>query len=118
MSHPPPRTSPGGNSANSLKEKEGVSAKIELRVNRAGGEDSVSLAEAEEAVKKIYVITGEHDASGVIAKWEQRGANMSVWQVCVCVCVCVSAHARARLLVRLFAALHHNSLPHPHSGPC
>jgi hypothetical protein len=25
---------------------------------------------------------GEHDAAGVIAKWEQRGANMGVWQVC------------------------------------
>jgi len=74
------RTSPGGNGANISKEKEGGSAKTEVRAYKAGGEDSVSLAEAEEAVKKIYVITGEHDAGGVIAKWEQRGANMSVWQ--------------------------------------
>jgi hypothetical protein len=29
---------------------------------------------------KRSLVAGEHDAAGVISKWEQRGANMSVWQ--------------------------------------
>lgn len=36
-------------------------------------------------LKSVFFVTrdtppGEHDAAGVISKWEQRGANMSVWQ--------------------------------------
>lgn len=76
--------------------------------------ESVSIAETEEAVKKIYLITGahsdvgarriclsvtytcavsgEHDAAGVISKWEQRGANMSVWQVMIVIIITITHH--------------------------
>ena len=63
--HPQVRASPGGSSPHASKEKEGGSARADVRVQRSGGggsEDGVSLARAEEAVKKIFLITGEHDA--------------------------------------------------------
>lgn len=73
------RGSPGGHEAGQTKGPEvGGSARAEDRTLH--DIENISVLETEDAVKKIYLITGEHDAAGVISKWEQRGANMSVWQ--------------------------------------
>jgi hypothetical protein len=38
-------------------------------------------------------VSGEHDAAGVISKWEQRGANMSVWQVMIVIIITITTIA-------------------------
>jgi len=56
------RGSPGGHDGGVSKDKdEGGSARVEARVVRAS--EDVSTAQAEEAVKKIYLITGEQSAA-------------------------------------------------------
>ena len=56
------RGSPGGHDGGVSKDKdEGGSARVEARVVRAS--EDVSMAQAEEAVKKIYLITGEQSAA-------------------------------------------------------
>ena len=56
------RGSPGGHDGGVSKDKdEGGSTRVEARVVRVS--EDVSMAQAEEAVKKIYLITGEQSAA-------------------------------------------------------
>jgi hypothetical protein len=56
------RASPGSHEGGVSKERdEGGSARVEARLVRVG--EDVSMAEAEEAVKKIYLITGEQSVA-------------------------------------------------------
>ena len=41
---------------------------------------SSACVETRVETRFFFFVSGEHDATGVISKWEQRGANMSVWQ--------------------------------------